>query len=291
MSHRLADLLNQLEQAYQCGEYGRAVFQADQLLENPDYAAKRAFILCIKASALVMLGPTWDGTSMSLLREALGAVGRDKAIKARILGALGGLYGRLGDVTKYNEVIKQFLRLAPEKNPQVRRYGAFVWFNYGVALENCFRYTEAVEALETAAEIAKEFGLAMLHRLALHNIGGVQLYAGNLAAAAEAMAMVQALQVPDKEFGHKLLSRQAEYTYAIGDYVSAQQWITEALLHPSADDRTKADVHFTWAQTLLALGRPEQAREKAMTALDYAFKEKYIAGLYKFNRFLQQLGS
>ncbi len=281
-----AQVLDRLEKWFRKGEFGRVVFTSDRLLQDPQYAHLKAEILFWKGVAHETAGRAWHGEAMSCYREGIASAGKNHAIKSRLIAAMGNLYSKNGDCASYDRMMKDFARIAKEKQPGVLFWGTYVWWNYGVTLDNAFRWQEAADAYTKAADLARAFELTGLLGRILHNLGGVQLALGQLPQAAATMAQAEAL-IDDETGGHKLLSRQAEYHLAAGDLVNAQQAITAALTHAKVDDMTRADVYFTWARTLEALGRPDEAHEKALLALDFAVRAVHYPGIHKVNQFLQ----
>jgi len=282
-------LLSQVERWFHRGEFGRVVFTCDTYLRNPQYATVRAELLFWKGNAQERAGRAWHGEAISCFREGIAAATRDRPLKARLIAALGNMYSLTGDCASFEKVLREYERLARTKQSRILRWGAFVWYNYGVTLDNALRWQDAATAYTKAAVLAEEFGWPGILGQALHNLGGVQLLLGRLPEAAATMAQAEAL-LPDESAGHKKLSRRAEFFLAAGDLVSAQQMITAALVHPLVDDRTRADVYFTWAHTLRSLGRQAECQDKAMLALEFAVKAVHYTGVHKLNRFLQELG-
>jgi tetratricopeptide (TPR) repeat protein len=290
-SHVSTENLDQLEQWYKRREYARVIFQAGQLLQNPACKSSRGHILHWKARAHIGMGSPWFGEAISCLREGMAAAGKDRPLKARIMATLAFIYSRLGDCSPYPKLMNAFAAISRDRNPEVLRWGCFLWFNYGVTLDNCFRLNEAKQAYTEALALARAFHIDHMVGTCLHNLGGDQLALGQLAEAAVTIAQAEAMFGDDGLPGAKKLSRRAEYALAAGDLVSSQQWVTSALIHPGADDMTKADIYYTWAQTLLALNRPADARERALLALEHAFLAVHYPGIHKANRLLQQLGN
>ncbi len=281
-------LLDRLREWFHRGEYGRVIFTCAELLQDGEYASKWPLILFWKGVAHLESGPAWCGEAMSCFREGIALAKKDRPIKARLMAALGAIYANSGDCAQFEPLMQEYERLARGRNAQdVRYYGAFLWHNYGTALANAFRWAEAARAFTTSTDLARAFGLNELVGRGLHDQAGAHIELGNLKEAAQAMAEADRL-LPDEEWGHKKLSRQAEYALAAGDLVGAQQRVTEALLHPRVDDITNADVHFTWARVLKALNRSQEAREKALRGLDYAARAVYYPGIHKLNRLLQR---
>lgn len=281
-------ILADLEKWYRSGEFGRVVYTCSQALADPACAQMKPILLFWKGAAHDAAGRAWQGEAMSCWREGIALAGRDRPIKARLIAALGKIYGDSGDWKAYAEMMKEFERIARDGHPKVMYYGVWVWYNYGVALDNGFRWHEAAQAYAKAGDLAREHDVREYLWRSLHNLSGVHLYLGNLAEAAAAMAEADAI-LPDDGWAHKKLSRRAEYALAAGDLVSAQQWVTTALVHPGVDDFTRADVYYTWAATLDKLGRPGEAYEKALLALDHAVKTVHVAAMHRINVFLQQV--
>lgn len=277
-------VLAQLEQAYKRGEYGRVIFTCEQLLANPAYESHRAIILFWKGMSHHKAGQAWRGEGIACLREALGAAGKDRPTKGRIMVALGMVYAYMGDCAAYEKMLKEWERISRDKNADVLRWGAPFWFNYGYTLDNAFRYEEAIVAYTRALELCP--WSEQYRGLCLHNLGGAYLYSGQLAEALAAMEQAETVYHDEP----RKLSRRAEYALATGDLTFAQQLIAEALLHAKVDDHTRANVYYTWADLLLQLGRPQEAREKALQALEYAIREVYLACIHKTNVFLKRFG-
>jgi len=282
----------ELEKSYQRGEFGRVVYSCDELLRDPAYGPARAQILLWKGLAKQQAGHAWYGEAISCFREGISAAGRDRPLKARLIATLSAVYALTGDCVASQALMKDYERVSREANPGVSRWGAFLWYNYGCTLDNAFRYQEAAAAFARAAALAQSVpGLEHVRGWSLHNLGGVQLALNNLPAAADAMEQAESLLLPDPSFGPKRPSRRAEYQLAAGDMESALQHITAALALPQVDDMTRADVYYTWARVLQAVGRPTaEVREKALLALDCAVKAVHYPGIDKTNRLLQQLG-
>jgi tetratricopeptide (TPR) repeat protein len=278
----------QLEQSYYRGEHSRVAYRCDQLLQDPALAPLRASLLFWKGMARQAIGPAWYGQAMSYLREALALARRDRPLKARIIGALGKLHALAGDCPPFDKLMEEFARISADNDPNVMRYGSFVWFNYGCTLDNAFRYGDAVPAFTRAAELAEQYNQPRVQGLSFHNLSGAHLCLGNLTEALAAMTRAEAL-ITTEDWKHKQLSRRAEYALTAGNTMEAQQLITEALLHPHVDDMTRADVYYTWARTLVQLGRPQEAADKALRALDFAMKDVHFPCIHKANRLLQQL--
>jgi tetratricopeptide (TPR) repeat protein len=280
-------VIAQLEKAFKRGQYGRVVFTCDQLLQESPTPTQRAHILFWKGSARQRTGPAWEGEAISSFREGMACANRDRPVKVRLMAALSRVYALSGDCAACERLVREFDTLSRGIQPEVIRWGAFLLYNYGCTLDNAFRYADAVPAFQRAALLAAQAGLTSIEGASYHNLGGVYLALGNLRETLAAMTTADALW-PDEEWGHKKLSRQAEYCLATGDLVGLQQYVTAALLHPQVDDMTRADVYYTWAQALAQLSRPAEAYEKALQALDYAVKDVHLPGIHKINRFLQQ---
>ncbi|HYF93188.1 MAG TPA: tetratricopeptide repeat protein [Symbiobacteriaceae bacterium] len=277
-------VLEQLERAHKRGEYGRVIFTCEQLLANPAYAPHRALILFWKGMSHYKAGQAWRGEAISCLREAMASAGKDRPTKARIMVALGMVYAYMGDCVAYAKMLKEWDRIARDNTPDVMRWGASFWYNYGCTLDNAFRYAEAIEAYKRALDLCH--WSEHLRGDCYHNLGGSYLYSGDLSEAMAAMEHAEPL-FPDQS---RKLSRRAEYALAVKDLSAAQQYITEALVHPQVDDFTRADVYFTWAQLLLLLDRPREAREKALQALNHAIRVVFIPCIHKTNMLLQRFG-
>lgn len=284
-----AHLSDQMLKWFGRGEYGRIIYTCDQLLNNPAHAASRSDLLYWKGYGHMASGRAWYGEAMTCFREGIAAGGKDRVKKVRLMVPLGHMYNMIGDYPSFEQLMKEYRRVAKDRDPEVMRWGAVVVYNFGCTLENAFRRTEAEQAFAEAAAIAREFAPDFLGRC-VHNLGGVQLTLGKFTEAAEHIAQVDTL-MPDATFGHKMLSRKAEYHLATGDLISAQQYITQALVHPAVDDMTRADVYYTWAQTLVALKRPAEAQERALLGLEFAVKAVHYRGIHQLTRFLQQFGS
>lgn len=280
-------LLDQIELWYQAGEYGRVIYHCDLYLTNPDFQPHRAFLCYAKGLSYEKSGPAWAGHAIACFRDGIDLSKKDPVMKAKLVVALGLMYLRTGDCASYEPLLAEFNRL-DQKHPRIRRLSYDLWFNYGCVLDNAFRYPEAAEAFTRAVALAEELQLGEDLGKSLHNLGGVYLAMGRLAETAVIMARAEPL-INDDLHGHKKLSRRAEYALAAGDLISAHQWVTAALLHPQVDDRTRADLHYTWAQTLRAGGRPNDALEVAWKGLNFAAKAVYHAGIHKLNRFVQEV--
>jgi len=276
-------VLEQLEKAHRRGEYARVIYTCEQLLANPAYDPHRAIILFWKGMSHYKAGPVWRGEAISCLREAVTAARNDRPTKARVLVALGMIYAYSGDYVAYEKMLKDWTSVARGKDPNVMKWGASFWRNYGCTLDNAMRFTEAIAAYQKALTLCSwaehERGNV------LHNIGGAHLYLNNLEEARA--AMIQAEPLVTDEVAR--LSRRAEYALAMGDLVTGQQYIAEALLHPSADDYARTGLYYVWAQLLHKAEKPQEAREKALTALDFAVKGVQLPDIHKINMFLRRL--
>ncbi|HWH70878.1 MAG TPA: tetratricopeptide repeat protein [Candidatus Sulfotelmatobacter sp.] len=276
-------VLDQLEPAYRRGEYGRVIYTCDQLLANPAYDPHRAIILFWKGLSKERASQAWRGEAISCLREAMAAASNDRPTKARIMVALGMIYAYMGDYAAFEKLIKEWERISRDKNPDVMKWGAPLWFNYGCTLDNACRYGEAIAVYKRALTLCT---WAEEHRgRVLHNLGGACLYSGTLSEAKAAMDEAEPLYGDEPN----TLSRRAEYALAVSDLPNTQQYITEALLHAHVEDDTRAVVYLTWAQLLLALDQPQKARETALKALDYAIRSVSLPAIHKANLFLQRL--
>lgn len=283
-------LLEELEQWSSRGEFARVLVTCDQLLKDSAYKPAWSQLLYWKGIAHSGLGSNWYGEAISCLREGMRLAGKDRPLKVRHMAALGLLYSDLGDCAPFDAMLKEFKRLSRDQDPKVMRYGTFLWFNFGVALNNSFHYKEAAQAYSEAARLARQFDVPPVLGPSLHNLGGVQIILGQLEEAKALMDEAETFPVDTDDWRAKRLNRRAEYHLATGDLVSAQQEITEALLQAEADDYTKADIYYTWALTLRALGRPGEARERALQALGYALKAVHHTCMHNANHLLQQLG-
>jgi tetratricopeptide (TPR) repeat protein len=263
------------------------VFTCDQLLQGSPTPTQRAHILFWKGLARQRTGPAWEGEAISAFREALACAGRDRPIRVRAMAALSKIYALSGDCSACEKLIREFETLAGNSHPDVIKWGAFLLYNYGCTLDNAFRHADAAPVFQQAAQMAERASLDAVRGHSFHNLSGVYLALGQLPEAVSAMAVADSL-LPDAEWGHKKLSRQAEYCLAAGDLISLQQFVTAALLHPQVDDMTRADVYYTWAQSLSKLNRSAEAYEKALQALDYAVKDVHLPGIHKINQFLRQ---
>lgn len=281
-------LLVPLEAAFKAGQYGRVIFLADQALEAAPPREVRPHIYYLKGSALVQSGPAWQGEAISCFREGIAASGRNRPVKAKLMACLAKVYADIGDEASCSKLMKEFERIRDDKNLEVVRYAAWLFFAYGYTLDNAFRYQEAIAVYEQVADMARRSDQPAMVGHGLHNLGGVYVTLGRLPEALAAMTEAESL-LPAGAFGHKLLSRRAEYGFKAGDLTCAQQYITEALLHPSTDDFTRADIHHTWAKVLLALGCAKEARDKALQALDFAVRSRHVAGIHLISQFLQHL--
>lgn len=280
--------LGQVQRWFHRKEYGRVLYTCDCLLQRPELAHIRPELLFWKGNAHDMAGAAWQGEAISCLREGIAIARRSDPIKARLIAALGKIYSKTGDCASFEKLLPEFERLSHEQHPMFRWSGIYVWFNYGVTMDNAFRFEEAEQAYLKALQLATEMDDEMIGPI-LHNLGGVYLALDRLKEAFTYMERAEEL-LSDDTSGHKRLSRRAEYHLASGDLISAQQLITTALLHPRIDEMTRADVHYTWALTLNRLGRPDEAQEKAMVALNFAVKAAHYPGLHKINQLLQHLG-
>jgi len=263
------------------------IFACDDLLRRWEHRSIRAEILFWKGNAHDQAGAAWQGEAMSCFREGITIAGKQRTVKARLIASLGKLYSTTGDCTSYQKITQEFNRIARDRHPDVMWSGSYVWFNYGVTLDNAFRYQEAAEAYAAGHELAVEFHVTDQIGPCLHNLGGVHLALGHLPEALSYMEKAEKI-LADEEAGHKTLSRRAEYFLAIGDLVNTQHLITSALVHPRIDDMTRADVYFTWALGLKQLRQLSESQEKALVALDYAVRAVHYPALHKINRFLQQ---
>lgn len=277
-------VLAQVERAYKRGEYGRVIFTCEQLLSNPAFVPHRAMLLFWKGMSHFKAGPSWRGEAISCLRDALVAAGKDRPTKGRIMVALGMIYALMGDYHAFDKMIKEWERISRDENPEVMRWGAPFWYNYGCALDNACRYAEAISVYTKALALCP---WAEEHRgLVLHNLGGSYLYSGDLTAAMATMEQADPIYMDEP----RKLSRRAEYALAVGDLSAVLQHITEALLHPNVQDETRGDVYYSWAQLLLAQGRRQEALEKALQGLDHAIRSVFLPCIHKTNLFLRRFG-
>lgn len=280
-------VLQELEQAFQRGEFGRVLYRCEELLQDPANAPSRAILYFRRGKAHEGAGRAWHGEAISSYREGIAAASKDRALKAKLIASLSTLHSLSGDCPALESLIGEYQRMARKQQPAVLRWGVILWYNYGVALDNAFRYHGAAEAFSQAAMWAGQLDLYETLGACLHNLGGVHLARGHVAEAATAMAQAEPL-LPNEHYQHKKLSRKAEFFLASGDLVSAQQMVTAALVHPLVDDMTRSDLYYTWARILQSLRRPAESIEKAMVALDCAVKAVHYPGIHKANRFLQQ---
>lgn len=278
-------IIAHIEKAHKRGEYGRVIYTCEQLLADPTYEAHRAILLFWKGLSHYKAGPTWRGEAISCLREGMAAASKDRPTKSRIMVALGMIYAYMGDYIAFEKMLKEWDRISRDKNPDVMRWGAMFWYNFGCALDNACKYADAIAVYQKALTFCK--WAEEMRCNVLHNLSGAFLYSGDLPRALATMEQAEALQKNDPT----TLSRRAEYALAVGDLTSAQQYVAEALLHPAIETFTRGDAYFTWAQLLLALGHPQEAREKALQALDYAIRSVHLPCIHKTNIFLQQFGS
>lgn len=282
-----AEMLVQLERWYHRGEFGRIVFTCDRLLQDGRYSKLKPDILFWKGNAHERAGRAWQGEAIACYREGISSA-RNRSIKARLMASLGKVYSETGDANTFDLLMVEFERITRRGELEVMHWGAFVWFNYGVTLDNGFRFAEASAAYTRAAEWASRTENRSLQGQSLHNLGGVLLEMGDLPQAATVMAQAEEL-LGDELFGHKKLSRRAEYFLRAGDLLGTQHMITAALVHPLVDDHTRADVYFTWARTLKALRHDAEAQEKALLALDFAVRAVHYPAIHRINQFLYQL--
>ncbi len=264
------------------------IVACDDLLRRSEHAPIRAEILFWKGNAHDQAGAAWQGEAISCFREGISIAGMQWTIKAKLIASLGKIYSTTGDCASYDKILQEFNRIAGDRQPAVMWSGAYVWFNFGVTLDNAFRYQEAATAYEIGHALAVEFEVSDLVGPCLHNLGGVHLAVGQLPKALYCMEKAEEV-LDNEEVGHKILSRRAEYFLSAGDLVSTQQLITSALTHPRIDDMTRSDVFYTWALGLQKLGRLSEAHAKGLLALDYAVQAVHYPGLHKINRFLQGL--
>ncbi|HEY3367704.1 MAG TPA: hypothetical protein VGK74_21815 [Symbiobacteriaceae bacterium] len=282
-------ILKQLEAVYLRGKYGRVIFMCDDLMANPAHEHLRPYLLFWKGSALAAGDTAYSGQAITCYREGIQAAGKDRAIKARLIAGLTAIYGRAGDCDAFPRLLQSFERTAGGGGPAAQMWGTFVWQNYGTALVNAFRYAEAVTAFTRGAEVAHQFSIPEMEGKCYHDLSWAQVLQGNLPETAAAMARARDLW-SEEQWGHKKRNVEAEYLLAMGDPNGAIQQVQAALAHPQIDDTTRADVHFTWAKALLALGCPEEAKEQATQSLDYATKAVHYPVIHKAYRFLQEQG-
>lgn len=277
-------VLDQLEKAHKRGNYGRVIHACDALLADPAYEPHRAIILFWKGLSQYKASPAWRGEAISSLREAVTVAGNDRPTKARSMVGLTMIYAYMGDYAACEKLVREWKRIAQEKHPEVMKWGAALWYNYGCTLDNACRYPEAITVYTKALALctwAEEF-----RGRVLHNLGGAYLYSGNLSEAKSYMNLAEPLSTDEPN----RLSRRAEYALAVGDLASAQLYVTETLLHPDTEDDTRAVAHLTWAQVLLAHDQPLRAREKALEALEFAIRSVSLPNIHKANLLLQRMG-
>lgn len=280
--------LARIEQARKRGEHGRAIFLCDELLANPAHKALRPVLLYRKGQSHEALGHAWHGAAISCYRESYAEAGKEQPLKARLIVELGKIYCATGDWRSFEPYVQKFERMARSQEPEVVRWGPHVWYNFGCGLDTAREWDPAAEAFTKAISLADQLQNSLMEAISHHNLGGVRLDQGHLPEAEAAMTRAEAMLPPD-QWGHKLSSRRAEYYLAIGDLANAQSMVTAALTHPMVDGMTRSDVTYTWARVLLALGRKQEAREKAMLALDLAVKAVHYPGIHKTTRLLQEL--
>jgi tetratricopeptide (TPR) repeat protein len=240
-----------------------------------------------KGTAYLFSGPAWHGEALTCYREGIEVTGKDRALAAQFIAGLARIFADAGDCDAFPRLVQNFERLSKGRSREVRQWGIHLWQNYGTALHNAFRFGEAAAAFTRAADLARQYGLAHLEGRCLHDLSWAQLEGGCLPEAADTMARARNL-FPDAEWGHKKLNVEAEYLVATGDPSGALQRIRAALVHPRLDDTTRADLCYTSAKALFALGNPAEAKEKALLSLDYAVKAVHYPVIHKVNRFLQE---
>lgn len=280
------------------GQLGRVVYTCDLHLHAGNLPAEeRANWLFWKAKAHMKAGVTGYGPAKSCLKEGIPLAKKSPHLKATLMATLSGLYLLTLDITAAEALLTQFRRLARSHPDKVLPLVPCVLFNIGMTYDGAHRaeaaracYTEAAQAIRTQGLDPSLGDPETFLGLVLHNLGGTELMLGNLEAARTAMDQANLLQ-PDDKYGHKKLSRHAEYYLASGDLRQAEYYITQALQHHQVDDVTRADIHYTWATVLLRSGLPSEAREKALTGLDYAVREAHYSAIHNFNQFLKGLAT
>jgi tetratricopeptide (TPR) repeat protein len=280
-------MLQELEQSFQRGEFGRVLYRCEQLLQDPANAPSRAILYFWRGKAYEGAGRAWHGEAISSYREGIASASKDRSLKAKLIASLSTIHSLSGDCLALERLIREYQRMARKQQPAALRWGVVLWYNYGVALDNAFRYDDAADSFSRAAVWAGQLDMHETLGACLHNLGGVHLARGHVAEAATAMAQAERL-LPDEQYQHKKLSRKAEFFLASGDLVNAQQMVTAALVHPLVDDMTRSDLYYTWARILQSLRRPAESVEHAMIALDCAVKAVHYPGIHKANRLLQQ---
>lgn len=280
-------ILKELEQAYHKGEYGRVIFYANELLHDQSKTHLRPTLLFWKGTAHLVSGPAWRGEALTCYREALEASGNNKPIKAQIVAGLARISSDAGDCDAFMPLIKDYERLSRAGGRSVRVWGIHIWQNYGTALMGAFRYAEAATAFTKAMNLARTFDIKRLEGRCAHDLSWAEVLQGHVPEARAAMERARDL-FPDDEWGHKKLNVEAEFMLISGDPDGALQPIQAALAHPRADDTTRADIYYTWAKALLALGNTGEAREKALKSLDFAVKAVHYPVIHKANRFLHE---
>jgi tetratricopeptide (TPR) repeat protein len=289
-----ATVREQLQNWFQKGLLGRIVYTCEQQLQSgPLPAEERAEWLFWLGKVWMKSGPAEYGRAKACLKEAIPLARRHPALQAKLMTTLSALYTLTADAPAAETLLTQFRGLARSRPGAVRPLLGGILYNVGIACERVKRTRAARDYYREAAETIERHGLdpslgapADLLGRAIHNLGGMELKLGNLTRAREAMERAEALQ-PDERYGHKKLSRLAEFHLVSGDLQEAQQLVTAALTHERVDDFTRADLYYTWARILSGLRREGKAREKALTALDYAVRSAHYALIHDINLFLR----
>jgi tetratricopeptide (TPR) repeat protein len=278
--------LERLQRLHDAHKFPRVILLADEYLQQPELAPIHAQVLYMRGFAQRRQGPAWVGAALSSYRQGL-RLARKPWLRMKFLSALARIYAGNGDWTAFTrEVLPPFERLARSRDKQVKFYAVWVLFFKGATLDNCFRYAESREAYRQALARAREFpdGHPEYPSI-LHNLGGAELYLGNLE---EALRLIQEAEPLQPDDGYRE-SRWAEYWLAVRDYVAALDWVMRALTHPTADDGVKANAYYVWAGVLKQQGDIAGARERAHRGLELAYAAVDYALIQQFTTFLKEL--
>lgn len=278
------------------GKLGRVVYTCDQHLHAGSLPPEdRAEFLFWKATAHRDSGARGYGNAKACLKEAVPFARRAPNLKGKIMCLLSAIYADTLDTTALETLLTQFRKLVKAHPVEVRPLLPCVLFNVALAYEFTDRIREARQTYLEAIQVVTAHGLdPSLGELqewlgsAIHNLGGLELKLGNLAAAWIAIEQTKDLRTDDW-YQQKRLSRLAQFHLATGNLYDAQQFVTAALARDDVDDDTKADLYITWASILQRLGRYDEVREKAMIGLDYAVAVTHVTAIHEIHQILKEL--
>ncbi len=290
----LAQAQGEFERCFAQRQFPAALAVCDTVLSGRSLRKTiRAEWLSRKAAALMTANPGWYRRAIAMLKEANTLVKGFPESKVRVLASLSAAYRKAGDPALIEQVLGDYLLLQTiHPSLEMTSIGARIYYNYGLTLKEDEQferaeaaYRSALAGFQTAPDGAEK---RLYVALAQDQLAGVYMEQNRLTEAQALLDQAHPV-LSDSQWGAYLRWRKARLHQLKGDLQGADRLCQEAEMHPSAEDRTRADILYTRATIAAEAGNCTLAATHATSASELALRAVYPQLMSRIQKFLVQI--